>query len=157
MVDAPSLENHYHADHIQLVLQSHFNLTKQALIADQIDIVARARAVWEAPFALVSHNIMPDPVFNYANHIALELFEMTWSEFTALPSRMSAEPIHHDERERLMTDVRKRGFISDYQGIRIAKSGKRFLIERATVWNIIDPQGKVRGQAAVFDHWTELK
>ena len=55
--------------------------------------VGLARALYEAPFALVSHNTDSDPRFNYANRTALTLFEMNWNEFTTLPSRMSAEPM----------------------------------------------------------------
>jgi hypothetical protein len=35
-----------------------------------------------------------------------------------------------------------RGFIDDYAGVRIARTGRRFLIQRATVWNLTDDQGQ---------------
>src|SRR3990172_8531438 len=42
------------------------------------------------------------------------------------------------------------GFIETYRGVRISRSGRRFLIEQATVWNILDANGRSAGQAATF-------
>lgn len=123
-----------------------FNLSSAAL----------GRALFEAPFALVSHGLESDPVFNYGNLTALRLFEMTWEEFTRLPSRMSAEPVHRDERQRLMDEVTRNGFIADYRGVRISKLGRRFYIEQATVWNLVDEAGVLKGQAAAFADWRFL-
>jgi hypothetical protein len=47
----------------------------------------------------------------------------------------------------------KDGFISDYSGIRVSSTGRRFQIENATIWNLTDPHGKPVGQAAMFDDW----
>lgn len=41
----------------------------------------------------------------------------------------------------------------DYAGVRIARTGQRFLIQRATVWNLTDDQGRLGGQAATFREW----
>ena len=117
---------------------------------------APARALFQASFALVSHGIEDDPVFNYANRTALDLFEMTWEQFTALPSRHSAEPANREERARLLARVSSHGYIDDYAGVRISSSGRRFLIEDAVVWNLIDDRGRYHGQAAVFDKWSYL-
>jgi hypothetical protein len=54
----------------------------------------------------------------------------------------------------LLERVTRDGFIADYSGIRIAASGRRFRIERAVVWNLIDADGTRHGQAATFDCWT---
>ena len=116
----------------------------------------RARKVFHAPFVVVSHDNSPDPVFNYGNLTALNLFETTWEEWTNLPSRKSAEPVYQDERERLLRQVTLRGYIEDYSGIRITGKGRRFFIRRALVWNVLDEQGNVSGQAATFDEWSFL-
>ena len=50
----------------------------------------------------------------------------------------------------------RHGYIDDYTGVRVSRTGKSFRIERATVWNLIDQTGTVMGQAAAFDHWTPL-
>lgn len=114
------------------------------------------RKLDQAPFAVVSHGTEPDPVFNYGNRVALQLFEMSWEAFTALPSRLSAEPLLQSERERLLQRVAQNGYIDDYTGIRISASGKRFLIRNATVWNLLDEAGQPCGQAALLRDWEPL-
>ncbi len=49
--------------------------------------------------------------------------------------------------------VTRKGFIDDYRGIRISKTGRRFLIDNATVWNLLDENGAHYGQAATFSAW----
>jgi nucleoside-diphosphate-sugar epimerase len=49
-------------------------------------------------------------------------------------------------------------FIENYSGVRIAKDGSRFLIEQATVWNVVDvalPK-QVLGQAVIIKAWHAL-
>jgi predicted DNA-binding protein (UPF0251 family) len=53
----------------------------------------------------------------------------------------------------LLAAVTQRGFIDDYSGVRISKSGRRFRIARATIWNLVTAEGKPCGQAAMFDRW----
>ena len=67
--------------------------------------------------------------------------------------RLSAEPVHRDERARLMAEVSRNGYIANYGGIRISKNGIRFRIENAIVWNLLDSAGELCGQAAMFEHW----
>ncbi len=116
----------------------------------------RVSALFSASFALLSHNTAAVPVFNYANRSALELFEMNWADFTCLQSRHSAEAENREQRQVLLSRVTEKGFIDHYSGIRISASGRRFRIEEAIIWNIIDKKGVYRGQAALFDKWTRL-
>lgn len=58
-----------------------------------------------------------------------------------MPSRLTAEAPNRAERARLLAEVTARGFIEDYSGRRISHTGQRFLIERATVWNLTDAEG----------------
>jgi len=115
-----------------------------------------AEALYQAPFVVLSHGTETDPIFNYANLTAQRLFEMTWAQMTSLPSRLSAEPLRRQQRERLLTAVSERGYIDDYRGVRISSTGRRFLIEQATVWNLRDTQGRPAGQAATFAQWAML-
>ena len=112
-----------------------------------------AMALYAAPFAVVSHGIQLDPVLNYGNRVALELWGMTWEEFTQTPSRFTAEEPQREERARLLQAVSANGFIDDYFGVRISKSGRRFRIESATVWNVLNGIGERVGQAATFTDW----
>ena len=73
-----------------------------------------------------------------------------------MPSRLTAEAPDRAARARLLAQVAAQGFIDDYAGVRISRAGKRFLIERATVWNLTDDQGRLCGQAATFQTWRLL-
>lgn len=152
----PHAANDWLVDHVSLLLASHERLTGRALLPADQDAVARARRAFEAPFALLSHGLGDDPLFNYANRTALDLFELDWPALIALPSRASAEPLNQEARARLMREVRERGYIDDYSGVRIARSGRRFVIEQATVWNVVDAAGRFHGQAASFARWRRL-
>lgn len=116
----------------------------------------QARELFNAPFAVLSHDTATDPILNYANRISLQLFELSWEELTVMPSRLTAEAPARAERTRLLSEVSSRGYIDDYRGVRVSKNGRRFLIERATVWNLLDESGAPYGQAATFNEWHYL-
>ena len=152
----PGPENGFLSEHIQLLCSSYLQLLNKPLLQDEED-GSLSEKLFYAPIGLVSHNSAKDPVFNYANLTAMTLFELSWREFTALPSRMSAEPVNQEERMRLLATVTEKGFIENYQGIRISASGKRFEIRNAVVWNLVDEQGFYHGQAACFKDWEFLQ
>ena len=110
----------------------------------------------QASHPVLAHNTDPDPRFIYANRAAQTAFEYDWDEITSLPSRLSAEPVDREKRQRLLDSVARHGFATGYSGIRIAKSGRRFLIEEGVVWQLIDRDGAVRGQAATFANWRDV-
>lgn len=140
-------------DRLQLIAGSYARLAGRPLIAADGDL---AGALWRAPFVVLAHDAEADPVFFYANRMALELFELTPEALVRTPSRFSAEPVERAERERLLETVARQGFIDDYAGVRISSTGRRFRIEQATVWNLVDAEGRVHGQAAAFARWTRL-
>ena len=107
--------------------------------------------LYEAPFAVLAHDDQVEPVFCYANLKAQEIFEMDWSEFTQLPSKFSAEPIDQARRKELLDQVSAHGYIDNYSGVRISKTGKRFQIEKAIVWNLYNADHVKIGQAATFN------
>ena len=111
----------------------------------------------DAPFVLLSHNRQSDPRFVYANRAAQSCFGYSWEEFITLPSRLSAEEPNRAERQRLLDAVTANGFIDDYRGVRIAKSGRRFWIEKAIVWQVVDNHGRLLGQAATFSTWSDAE
>jgi len=153
--DSPGESNDFLAEHVKLLQDSYRLWTGRELTPQSLKGGGdAARYLFHAPFAVVSHDTAADPVFNYGNAKALELFEMTWEAFTALPSRMSAEAVNRERRQELLEAVTEKGFVDDYSGIRISSSGRRFEIRDATVWNLVDTSGKPVGQAAMFSHWT---
>jgi hypothetical protein len=152
-MDYPSDKNNFLDRHICMLNDSYQKLLGHNLIDGTQASASLAKTLFYAPFAVVSHDTAEDPVFNYANLKALELFGFSWEEFIALPSRLSAEPIHRDERGKLLKEVSNNGFISDYSGVRVSKTGRRFLISNAVVWNLYDSNGSYAGQSARFDEW----
>lgn len=74
-----------------------------------------------------------------------------------MPSRLTAESPERAERERLLGRVAARGCIDDYAGVRVSRSGRRFRIRGATVWTLVDDDGRRLGQAATFSDWAPLK
>jgi hypothetical protein len=122
-------------------------------------VTARQGPAWlynDAPFVLLVHNTDGDPRFVYANRAAQACFEYPWEEFTALPSRLSAEEPNRAERQQILDAVTRDGFVSGYRGVRITKSGRRFRMEDGVVWQLIDRDGTPWGQAATFSTWKYL-
>lgn len=142
--------------HALLLLDSYARLLGHDLIARTGTGVDQAARLFAAKFVVVSHGVEADPVLNYGNRAALSLWEMDFATLTRTPSRLTAEPVHRDERARLLARTLRDGFVDDYAGVRISGTGKRFRIERATVWNVIDAGGVHRGQAATFADWAPL-
>jgi len=151
----PSIENNHLIDHAKLLANSFYKLVGHRLVT-VTGGVNLGEELFKAKFALLSHTNAKEPVFNYANLTALELFEFSWDEIIKLPSRLSAEPINQIERAKLLEQVTNHGFIDNYQGVRISKTGKRFRIDNAIVWNLIDDSGIYQGQAACFSDWEYL-
>lgn len=139
---------------LELLVSSFHRLTGRRLI--DVGSADPWQACWTAPRVIVAHGLETDPIFFYGNQSALSLFELDFAAFTQLPSRYSAEPLLREERDALLTRVREHGFIDDYAGVRISASGRRFRIEQAVVWNLLDEQGRRHGQAATFERWLPL-
>jgi len=132
---------------IRLIASSYETYVGQPLIEACGDIVD---GLWKAPDAILAHGTEPDPVFFFANAAALAAFEYDVETILRTPSRLSAEAPLREERQTLLDRVTKEGFIDDYSGVRIASTGRRFRIENATVWNLLDDDGVRHGQAATF-------
>lgn len=150
MSDAPVPEQYRAPDRaalIALIIESFERLLRRPLVVPGDDPVA---ALWEAPEAVVAHGTEDDPVFFFGNRAALAAFECDVAAFTAMPSRLSAEAPLREERQMLLDRVSRGGFIDDYAGMRISATGRRFRIENAVVWNLVDAAGQHCGQAATF-------
>ena len=139
------------------MLASWHHWTGRYLVDPQLPTGEQARQLFHAPFAVLSHDTASDPVLNYSNQTRLALFELTWDELVQTPSRLTAEPIDRDARAALLAAVSRQGYIDNYRGVRIAKTGQRFMIEQATVWNLLDESGAHYGQAATFSDWKYLE
>ncbi len=155
-IPEPDAGNAYHMAHALSLMRCHRHWTGRDLVPAAPDPIVTARTLYQASFVVLSHDAAADPRFDYANLAAQRLFEMAWPEIVGLPSRLSAEPLARAERERLLARVDEHGYIDDYSGVRVARSGRRFRIRRATVWNLFDESGTPCGQAACFSDWEDL-
>ena len=140
----------------QILLDSYRHWTGHELLPRVGTAFDQAVALNQAPFVVVSHGTEADPILNYGNVVALKLWEMSLAQFLQTPSRLTADPMHRDERSRLLERTRRNGYVDDYQGIRISSTGHRFRIDRATVWNLLNAAGDPVGQAATFSDWVVL-
>ena len=140
----------------QWVLDSYRHWIGRELIERAGGVEFQSRALFEWSAVVVSHGTEADPILNYGNRAALDLWEMTWEQLVKTPSRLTAEPVNRAEREWMLEQARSRGYIDTYRGVRISSTGRRFLVDNAIVWNVLDPQGQRLGQAATFSQWTEL-
>lgn len=142
--------------HTQLLCSSFQHWTSEALINPENNPLTLSEKLFFAPFVVVSHGMKPDPIFNYANQLALKLWQMNWQDFTRLPSRLSAEPIAQSEREMMLKTSLNQGLINNYPGVRISSQGDRFFIEDGIIWTLLDAENQPCGQAAMFMHWTPI-
>lgn len=141
----------------QILLDNFVRLLNYELIPRHTSVREQAKNLYYSPFVVVSHGTELDPILNYGNQTALQLWEMNWEQFSQTPSRLTAEPINRQAREKMLKQANQQGYITDYQGVRISRTGKRFLIKQAIVWQLIDNNGKPQGQAATFSNWRYLK
>ncbi len=137
----------------QILLDSFNQLLGYQLISRKETAEKQSEVLFKADFVVVSHGIESDPILNYGNEIALNLWEMNWSNFTQTPSRLTAEPVNREARQVMLQQAKSQGYIDNYSGVRISKTGKRFFIETAIIWNLLDSKGNKCGQAATFSDW----
>ena len=152
-MEYPDFDQSFYPDHIRRLCYCFQHWIGSPLLPDLKSGDDIVRAVFDAPFVLVSHGTEATPVFNFGNRKALELFEMEWDEFVRLPSSQSADEDNQTDRAALMARVAQDGYALNCSGTRVTSSGKRFRIVGATVWNVIDEQGRYYGQAAMFENW----
>ena len=88
--------------HTQRLLDSYRRWVGRELLDRSGAPIEQARRLYEAPFIVLSHGIEADPVLNFGNRAALDLWEMDLETFLSTPSRTTAEPVHRDERATLL-------------------------------------------------------
>jgi hypothetical protein len=140
-------------DHCQRLVYSYHHWTGTHLIAPDASPTEVAEHLFQAPFALLSHGTEPDPILNYGNQTALKLWDMTWEDFTQMPSRLTAEEREQGDRTALLSQVLTSGYIENIEGVRIAKTGRKFWVGHLLLWEVVDAEEQRWGQAATFPVW----
>ncbi|PZX15858.1 MEKHLA domain-containing protein [Breznakibacter xylanolyticus] len=152
----PCSENSYLKDYIYQITSSLKKLANIEIVDASLSLEEQAKQVFNSGYVLLAHDASNEPVFNYANQSALNLFEMSWEEFINMPSKYSAESDERGSRAKFIAEVEANGYSKDYSGIRISKTGKRFEIKNVILWNVYDSDNKRIGQAALFNEYTYL-
>ena len=134
-----------------IILKSYGRIVGRPLVPAEIDDGQAGRWLYEdAPYCVLAHDTSLDPRFIYANRAAQHCFEYSWPALAVLPSRLSAETPNQADRQALLDKVARHGFAEGYRGLRVSRSGRRFFIEDVTMWQLIDDQGLLHGQGAMF-------
>ena len=140
----------------QYLLDSYAHWLGQELIERHGTPLEQAEHLFNSNFVIASHGMEHDPILNYGNQMALNIWAMNWQQFTQTPSRLTAEVPNREERERMLEQAKAQGYIPNYRGIRISSTGQRFWVEKATIWNIHESNGTLIGQGATFATWKFL-
>jgi len=131
--------------------------TGEKLLTGDVMVHDAAKALFNAPFCCASHDA--EDTFNYGNKAALALWELEWEEFVGMKSTRSADEedsATQEERRALLDKAASEGLITNYSGVRMSSTGKKFRIENATVWTMTNADGDKTGQAVRFDKVVRL-
>lgn len=140
----------------QILLDNFERLLGYSLIERWGDKKEQAKALFFQDFVVVSHDSQENPILNYGNQKALDLWVMDWKKFTRTPSRLTAEAMDRTERAAMLEQVNNKGYIDNYNSVRIASDGQKFYIKQTIIWNLIDNSGNKCGQAATFKKWQKI-
>ena len=139
------------------IARSYLRLTGENLVtdldADSTSDGEICAAMYTSADPLLCHDGTSDPLFNYANRAAQELFELTWDQFVGMPSRLSAGPGAQAERNQLISEATESGYYTGYSGIRVSHSGREFEIQDAVLWRVTDEKERVLGLACRIPRW----
>lgn len=153
ILDLPSARNRYQQDFIVRLADAYRRVTGRDLAqAAGLDPMALGESAWRGEFALLAHRGGADAILNYGNLFAQRLWACDWERFTSLPSRATAPEAGRAARAAMMEQVMRAGFVSGYDGERVATDGCRFIIGDVTVWRLCDAGGDF-GVAAFFRHF----
>jgi hypothetical protein len=143
-------------DTAERILAGHLAAFGRPLLAGVVSPRDRRQAAQElfgASRQVLAHDAGSDPRLIYVNGAALQLWGFDWAAMVGRPSRLTAEPQERASRAQALARARELTAISNYSGVRVDRDGRRFQIDRARVWSLLDRDGHPCGQAASFAHW----
>ena len=100
----------------QRLLDSYRHWTSRDLIERIGEADVQAHRLFHSPFVVVSHGAEADPLLNYGNQVALDLWAMPWGQLVQTPSRLTAEPVNRAEREGMLAQAKSQGYFDRYRG-----------------------------------------
>ena len=140
-----------------IIQASHRRAFGRTLLASQspesIGATSAAQELFATSSPVLAHNGSSDPTLVYANAAALRLWDRPWAEMVGMPSRLTAAEQERKERANALQSAQQCDAYKGYQGIRIDRQGRQFVINNARIWTLWDEQGSRCGQAASFSSW----
>ena len=140
----------------ELLLASHLEAFSQPLVAEtpgKQSRLSRCQKLFRCGFPVLAHGTGDDPRLTYANAAALQLWETNWEALIGLPSRRTAPEEEQKERRSALGQAKRLEAMTGYCGIRVSRTGRRFVIRNARIWTLQDGEGQICGQAASFSDW----
>ena len=116
----------------------------------------QAKDLFSSDMAVLAHDNSKDPRLIYANATALRLWERSWDTMIGMPSRYTAEEWAREQRASALQRAEKQDAFEGYSGVRVSRTGQRFMINNARIWTLWDDHGRPCGQAAAFSDWCWL-
>jgi hypothetical protein len=144
---------------VSILLLSHQRAFQRPLLACDRPGGSRRLAnqeLFSSTMAVLAHDTSSDPRLIYANATALRLWQRPWQEMIGMPSRYTAEAGARGQRAAALRTANEQDAVEGYCGVRIDKTGQRFMISNARIWTLWDEEGCKRGQAAAFSSWWHL-
>ena len=109
--------------------------------------------LFSSDVAVLAHDNSRDPLLIYANATALRLWERPWEDMIGMPSRYTAEAEARSQRDSALQQAKQGDAFEGYSGVRVSRTGQRFMISNARIWTLWDETGRDCGQAATFSSW----
>jgi len=139
---------------ISRLILSHKRAFKRPLL--DLDCGDPAKDLFSNEMAVLAHDNRHDPRLIYANATALRLWERSWQEMIGMPSRYTAEVAARAQRAFALQRAQNQDAFEGYSGVRVSRTGQRFMINNARIWTLWDDKGRNCGQAAAFSSWSWL-
>lgn len=109
-----------------------------------------ARRLFDLPQAVLAHDTSPAPLLDWANLAAAKAFDATPEALLGRPSADTAPADATADRRALFDKLAARGFVTGYSGVRVSLTGRRFVIDDVTVFEVTNAVGRPAGHAAVI-------
>jgi MEKHLA domain len=135
------------------VCANHHNLPEQQYSYNNINnnITTPEQLDRNTRFGILSHGMQDDPIYNYGNCAALELFDQTLETLCQTPSRYSTVESLMEDREQLIRKINDVGYGTILNAVRTTPKGKLFVIQKIWIWHVYHDNGRRIGLAALYD------
>ena len=132
------------------ILESYRRRLGHDLFERSGDAAEDARRLFDLPLAVLAHDASPAPLLDWANLAAARAFDATPESLLGRPSADTAPTDAVSDRRALFEVLAGQGFVTGYSGVRISLTGRRFVIDDVTVFEVTGAAGRPAGHAAVI-------